>query len=213
MFTGLIEEIGTVFINAPMEGGHRLAFKAGTVLAGLKPNDSVAVNGVCLTVTNISHNGFEADAIRETLEKTTIPSWRTGQKVNLERAVRADQRFGGHIVQGHVDGVGRVMAVRHQGKGRIYEIEIAKELSRTIVLKGSIALDGVSLTVADESDGRVSVALIPHTLANTNFGMLVEGVYVNVETDIWAKYLGKWLNHQTTIRKDLSASRLNELGY
>ena len=188
MFTGLIREVGTVERVDRDDAGARL--RVGAELApGLRPGDSVAVAGVCVTVAERGDGAFEADAINQTLSLTTLGGLREGDRVNLEPALRAGDPLGGHLVQGHVDGIARVSEVREDGRSRRLWIELPGELARYVVPRGSIALDGVSLTVAGSGDGGAEVALIPETLARTTLGALRTGDQVNVEVDLVARHL------------------------
>jgi riboflavin synthase len=188
MFTGLIREVGTVERVDRDDAGARL--RVGAELApGLHPGDSVAVAGVCVTVAERGDGAFEADAINQTLSLTTLGGLREGDRVNLEPALRAGDPLGGHLVQGHVDGIARVSEVREDGRSRRLWIELPGELARYVVPRGSIALDGVSLTVAGSGDGGAEVALIPETLARTTLGALRTGDQVNVEVDLVARHL------------------------
>lgn len=188
MFTGLIQDVGSVERLDRDEAGARL--RIATALApeiGL--GDSVAVDGVCLTATAADERGFETEAMNQTLRVTALGDLEAGAAVNLELALRASDRLGGHIVQGHVDGVGTVAAVSEDGFARRVEVELPPELLRYAIDKGSIALSGVSLTIADLDDSWVAVSLIPETLERTNLGRLGRGDRVNVESDLVAKYV------------------------
>lgn len=188
MFTGLVREVGTVERVDRDEAGARL--RVGAELAQeLRPGDSVAVAGVCVTVAERGDGAFEADAINQTLSLTTLGALREGGRVNLEPALRAGDPLGGHLVQGHVDGVARVSEVRDDGQSRRLRIELPTELVRYVVSRGSIALDGVSLTVAGIGETSAEVALIPETLARTTLGALRTGDQVNVEVDLVARHL------------------------
>jgi riboflavin synthase len=185
MFTGIVEERGTV---ASLEGG-RLAVECRTAAAGTEPGESVSVNGVCLTAVEVGPGRLGFDLSPETLDRSSLGSLRPGDPVNLERPVTLASRLGGHLMQGHVDGVGTVEAVTPSGRGATLRIRLAPELGRYVVEKGSIAVDGVSLTVAGTDDAVISVALIPHTLAATTLGARGPGDAVNVEVDVIAKYV------------------------
>src|ERR1022692_413909 len=167
MFTGLIADLGSVkSIESDADGA---TLEVLTALAGeLAEGDSVAVNGVCLTATAIDDGAFRAQAMRETLRRSSLQRLRPGSRVNLELALRADGRLGGHIVQGHVDGTGTIVGEREEGFSRVLEIEVSPELGRYLVEKGSVAVDGVSLTVSEVREERFSVSLIPETLLRTN---------------------------------------------
>jgi len=189
----MVEEIGT--IRAVRRGAHSsvLSIGAALVLSGLKVGDSVAVNGVCLTATGKDEGGFTADVMHETLNRSSLDSLHAGSRVNLERAMAADGRFGGHIVSGHIDGTGRIAAVRRDDNALWYTVEAAPSLLRYIVEKGSITIDGISLTVAAVTDTGFSVSVIPHTAAVTILGQKGPGEVVNLETDILGKYVEKLL--------------------
>ena len=190
MFTGLVQDLGEVVERISTDDGARLRVR--TALApeiGL--GDSVAVNGVCLTATEIVDGVFVADAMHETLRRSSLGAVEGGSHVNLELALRADQRLGGHIMQGHVDGTGTIAAVREDGFAWIVTVGADAGLLRYVVEKGSIAVDGVSLTVARVDDSSFDVSLIPETLARTTMGAMTPGRTVNVEVDILAKYVEK----------------------
>lgn len=193
MFTGIIEEVGRV--QALRHGARSavLAIEAHTVTADLDIGDSVAVNGVCLTVTGLTPCGFAADVMPETLSRSNLGALAPDSRVNLERALAADGRFGGHIVSGHIDGVGRVRSARRDDNAIWYEIAAAPELLRYVVEKGSIAVDGISLTVARVNAAGFAVSVIPHTAAVTTLSARRAGDSVNLECDILAKYVEKLL--------------------
>jgi riboflavin synthase len=188
MFTGLIADLGSVAVLERDEDGATLTI--ATRLAGeLGEGDSVAVNGVCLTATEVTGESFRAQAMEETLRRSSLGALQTGAKVNLELALPADGRLGGHIVQGHVDGTGTIAAVRPEGFARVLDIEAGGALTRYLVQKGSVAVDGVSLTVSALHEGGFSVSLIPETLERTTLGGAAVGDRVNLEADILAKHV------------------------
>ncbi len=188
MFTGLIEDVGTVKSLDRSTDGARL--RISTQLAPeIAEGDSIAVNGCCLTATSIDTNGFETEAMNQTLDVTALGAVDQGSRVNLELAMKASDRLGGHIVQGHVDGVGTVLQAEEDGFARRVRVELSPELLRYVVDKGSITLNGVSLTVADLGDSWAEVSLIPETLERTNLGEAEPGSKLNVECDIVAKYV------------------------
>ncbi|MFP5450422.1 MAG: riboflavin synthase [Thermoleophilia bacterium] len=189
MFTGLVEEGGTILGTLPTEAGARVVIGARDVLEGLALGDSVAVNGACLTAVEIGPDRFAVDAVAETLRRTTLGGLREGDRVNLERALVAGGRLDGHIVQGHIDGTGVVREVRPEGESAIVEIAAGPDQLRYIVEKGSIAVDGVSLTVAGRLPDAFTVALIPHTMRATTLGPQALGRPVNLEVDVLAKYV------------------------
>ena len=192
MFTGLVQDLGRVAAVESTPDGVRLA--VATRLAGeIRAGDSVAVNGVCLTATQVLDGRFTADVMRETLRRSSLAEVGDGSPVNLELPLRATDRLGGHVVQGHVDGVGAVRAVRDDGFARVVSIAAPPQLLRYVVEKGSIAVDGVSLTVADVAGDGFSVALIPETLERTTLGRAAPGRVVNLEVDVLAKYVERLL--------------------
>jgi riboflavin synthase len=188
MFTGLIEDVGRVESLDRSTDGARLHIS--TQLAPeIAEGDSVAVNGCCLTATAVTDNTFETEAMNQTLDITALDAIDTGARVNLELAMKASDRLGGHIVQGHVDGIGTVLQTEDDGFARRVRVELPPELCRYVVDKGSLTLDGVSLTVADLGDSWAEVSLIPETLERTNLGEAEPGSKLNVECDIVAKYV------------------------
>jgi riboflavin synthase len=193
MFTGLVQDIGSVeSVEGGAEGARlRIATKLGDEI-GL--GDSIAVNGVCLTATEADASGFATEAMNQTLEVTVIGALEQGARVNLELATRADERLGGHIVQGHADGSGTVLETREDGFARRVRVELPPELLRYVVDKGSVALNGVSLTVAELGPTWVEVSLIPETLERTNLGSAAPGDPLNVEVDVVAKYVERLLS-------------------
>jgi riboflavin synthase len=193
MFTGLVEALGTVErVEGDGAGGCHLVVAAPGLAAGLAVGESVAVNGACLTVVEHDAETFRFQAGPETLRRTNLGDLAAGDRVNLERSLRVGDRLGGHIVQGHVDGVGHVAERQRQGDWETVWFTCPPDLARQMVPKGSVAVDGVSLTLVDVGRDRFSVALIPHTLANTTLGFKAAGAAVNLETDLFAKYVHKW---------------------
>jgi riboflavin synthase len=193
VFTGLIEEVGVVEALERNSDGAKLRIVCS--LAGeLTLGDSVAVNGCCLTATSVGDGQFETEAMNQTLEVTSLDSVEQGSRVNLELAMRATDRLGGHIVQGHVDGVGSVSSVEEDGFARRVRIDLPTQLLRYAVDKGSITLSGVSLTIARLGDGWAEVSLIPETLERTNLGELQVGSRLNVECDVVAKYVERLMS-------------------
>ncbi len=198
MFTGLIADLGSV--SGVERDGDGATFGISTSLAGeLGEGDSVAVNGVCLTATLVHPQGFRAQAMAETLRRSTLERLEPGSPVNLELALRVDARLGGHIVQGHVDGTVAIEQIREEGFARVLELEAPPELARYLVEKGSIAVDGISLTVSDVRDGGFSVSLIPETLARTTLGGARIGDRVNLEVDILAKHVERLMKTEARI--------------
>ena len=195
MFTGIIEEVGVIRERIPAGPALRFRLTAPKVVNGLKPGDSVACNGVCLTAEEIFPDGFTATAVPETLRRTALGSIALGDAVNLEAALKAGAPMGGHIVQGHVDGVGEVAGWKDlpDGSGRELSVLIPEAFTRYCVEKGSIALHGVSLTIAGIEGTRIRIALVPHTLAHTNLGRMRAGETLNFEVDLVGKYVEKLL--------------------
>jgi riboflavin synthase len=190
MFTGLVDSTGTVHsVEANGDGAHLVV--ETPLAAELRAGDSVAVNGVCLTAVDPTPQGFAADVMPETLRRSSLGPLGEGDEVNLELPLRAGDRLGGHVVQGHVDGTGTVEDVRDEGFSRVVRIAAPRELLRYVVEKGSIAVDGVSLTVSAVDDGTFEVSLIPETLERTTLGSAAPGRTVNVEVDVFAKYVEK----------------------
>jgi riboflavin synthase len=214
MFTGIVEEVGHIRHLTQIANGARLEIAAQTVLAEAKPGDSIAVNGVCLTLVAQGSDWFAADLSAETLRRTSLQQARTGTRVNLERALLPTTRLGGHIMQGHVDGTGHLIEAQPIGEGWTVHIGFPAELGRYIVEKGSIAVDGISLTVAALGDNWFEIAVIPHTWKMTNLGTLERGALVNLEVDVIAKYVEKMLQPHVAPRKgSLTLEKLSELGY
>jgi riboflavin synthase len=188
MYTGLVQDLGTIDTVERSPDGARVTIR--TALApDITEGDSVSVNGVCLTATRVSDSGFDAEAMNETLSRSSLAAIDTGLRVNLELPLRASDRLGGHVVQGHVDGTGTVAAVTDDGFARRIEIEAPGGLLRYVVQKGSIAVDGVSLTVADLGERSFTVSIIPETQQRTNLGTVTPGTTVNLEVDVLAKYV------------------------
>ena len=200
MFTGIVEELGTVTGLEDQGDALRLTIAATTVLEDVKHGDSIAVNGCCLTVVETADGSWTADVMQETLDKTSLRGAAPGDVVNLERAVTPQTRLGGHLVQGHVDGVGTILRRTPSEHWEIVEISLPAELARYVVDKGSIAVDGVSLTVVEAGEDRFTVSLIPETLARTTLGRKQAGALVNLETDIIAKHVERLLGANGGVR-------------
>jgi riboflavin synthase len=217
MFTGIIEELGRVRSLERRGEGVRLRVEAKIVTEGMREGDSIAVNGVCLTALEVSADSFAADGSRETLERSTLGSLRAGSVVNLERAVTPATRLGGHIVQGHVDARGRFLAAEEHGGSWTVRVAYPKEVARYLVFKGSVAVEGISLTVAALTPEYFEIAVIPKTWAVTNLSTLRAGDPVNLEADIIAKYVERILafgqQDATPHTSSLTIERLEELGY
>ena len=191
MFTGIIEELGRVKSLKRNSRESRLVIGAKKILSDVHIGDSIAVNGVCLTVVSFTESEFTVDVMNETFLRSSLGNLRPGQEVNLERAMAANGRFGGHIVSGHIDGTGRVKAVFQDGNAVWYEITAGTELLEGIVMKGSVAIDGISLTVSRVTTSSFAVSIIPHTLEATALKDRRPGGLVNIETDVLGKYIRK----------------------
>ena len=206
MFTGIVEELGQVVAlehSAALEArSARLSVRGPVVVEGTRTGDSISVNGCCLTVSELSDGVFVADVMAETLQRTGLGALAPGSRVNLERALRPGDRMGGHIVQGHVDTTGTLLARHHEERWDVLEISVPDELMGYVAVKGSIAIDGISLTVVDVVDdagsegtgGRVTVSLIPETLRRTTLGLTQVGEAFNLEVDVMAKYIARYLS-------------------
>jgi len=189
MFTGLVEEMGTVRERVPSAAGARMVIGCDVVREGLAIGDSVSVNGACLTVVEMTADSFAVDCVEETLRRTSVGDREAGDQVNLERAMLMGARLGGHIVQGHVDGTGTVRGITAEGDGILMSVACPDEVLRYVVEKGSITVDGVSLTVASREPDGFTIALIPHTMQATTLGPDAVGRRVNLEADVVAKYV------------------------
>jgi len=196
MFTGLIEEIGTIKSVLQKGNARRFSIQANAIFSDLKIDDSVAINGCCQTVVKIQSDIFEVEAVEETLRKTTLGRFLSGQKVNLERAVRLQDRLGGHLVQGHIDCFGTITKIRQETLGILISISYPPEFRKYITPTGSVCIDGVSLTVAKDEENSFTVSIIPHTWNKTNLSNLQTGSKVNLEFDIIGKYIEKMLRDE-----------------
>jgi len=203
MFTGIIEDVGTVKAIKKMSGRWEYAINTSLHMATIGDGDSIAVDGVCLTVIRREEGAFIADASLETLNVTTLRERKAGDRVNLERAMRADSRFGGHIVMGHVDAIGRIAGMKEVGDSIRIDIEVPKETGRYIVRKGSVALDGISLTVNDQNDTTFSVNIIPYSASKTTLKFKALRDSINVETDILGRYVEKFVTQSEKGSSDL----------
>jgi riboflavin synthase len=211
MFTGIIEEMGSVKALRREAGTARLTISASTVLGGTAVGDSICVNGVCLTVVDRGKSEFSADVANETLKVTNLGGLQIGQKVNLERALQLSARIGGHLVTGHVDAVGRIREKRQEGNSWRVFIDAPEAALRTIIKKGSVAVDGISLTVADVHTTGFSIAMIPHTAKLTTLGFKSAGDSVNLETDIIGKYVERLLSGR--VEDGVSLELLKKTGF
>jgi riboflavin synthase len=213
MFTGIIEELGVVEAVEARANGARIRLRCGKVLDDAAIGSSIAVNGVCLTATELFSNGFAADAAAETLRRSTLGQLKPGDLVNLERPLAAGGRLGGHIVQGHVDGVGEIMSLEQLGGGDWWlKVRVPAAISRYMAEKGSIAIDGISLTLAAIESDVASASVIPHTYANTVLRLRRAGDRVNIECDILAKYVERLLGGRAA-SSSLTEDKLREWGY
>lgn len=194
MFTGLVETVGLVTRIDSVAGGAQLEIYAPEFGRDMAIGDSVAVNGACLTIIKFERGGFLVDVSSQTLDTTALGRLRNGSKVNLERAMRLSDRLGGHIVQGHVDGVGQLVQRQVAGNSTLYHVAVPEEIAGYLVEKGSIAVDGISLTIARVRDNTVAIAVIPHTESSTTLGDLQIGSPVNLEVDIIAKYVRRYVS-------------------
>jgi riboflavin synthase len=215
MFTGIIEAIGTVREFVRRTGGARTSIAAGPLVEGLRAGDSIAVDGACLTATAITGDGFTCDLSDETLRRTTLGSLRAGSRVNLERPLRLGDRLGGHLVAGHVDAVGEIVSRTPEGDGEFWRFRFPREWAPLLVMKGSIAVDGISLTVADLTRDTFGAALIPHTLRHTTLGSKRAGDPVNLEADLLAKHVARLLAGRSDLtgQGGLTLAFLEEHGF
>jgi riboflavin synthase len=197
VFTGIIENLGRVKAISGSEQGRRIELEVGAMAAELEVGDSLAVNGVCLTIVETGPNSVAIEVVLETLRRTGLGAMLAGDQVNLELPLAANGRFDGHIVQGHVDGIAVVTAVTEEGTGRRLAFDLNPRLHRYVVEKGSITVDGVSMTVASVTDRGFEVAVIPHTLAATNLGLRRPGDQVNLEFDVIGKYVERMLEQRS----------------
>jgi riboflavin synthase len=214
MFTGIVEEIGKIEKTNRIAGGFSIQISAEKIFEDIKVNDSVCVDGVCLTVTEISHKSFWVDVVGTTLEKTTFKFTQQNATVNLERSVRLSDRIGGHLVQGHVNAVSKVIKLQKLGENYLLRIEVPEDLEKYIIKEGSIAINGISLTIAELDKSEISISIIPHTWQNTNLKLKKVNDLVNIEVDILAKYVEKLLKKKNSLAdKNISEGWLKELGY
>lgn len=213
MFTGIVEEIGIISGIKQGKNSEILTIKAKKVLEDTKIGDSIAVNGICLTVTALSSDSFTADVMHETINRSSLSKLKYGSKVNLERAMPVNGRFGGHIVSGHVDGTGTIINIKPDDNAIWYKIQVNQQILKYIVEKGSITIDGISLTVAKVSETDFSISAIPHTVEQTILKEKRQGDIVNLETDILAKYIEKLLNPTQNEQSKITKEFLLEHGF
>jgi riboflavin synthase len=217
MFTGIIEGLGAITAVRPAGSGKRLAVAADFDLSGTRVGDSISVSGACLTAVAIAGRQFEVDVSPETLARTTLGSVRVGERVNLERALRLSDRIDGHLVSGHTDGTGTIDTRKAAGNAVIVTVAVAEALTRYMIVKGSVAVDGVSLTINRLDPDRFSASIIPHTAALTTIGLKQTGERVNIEVDLIGKYVEKFLTNQpgrsATPLSGVSMELLAKAGY
>jgi riboflavin synthase len=194
LFTGIIQKVGTFKRKLKKANKYQLMIDVDDFLDDVSIGDSIAVNGVCLTVVDYSANSFKVDVMPETVKATNIDNLQSGAKVNLEKSLQPKSFMGGHIVNGHVDGIGTIKSIKEEKNAKIFTIEVSKEITKYLVDKGSVALNGISLTVMDYSDSTLKVSIIPETIRSTNLKYLDQGDEINIETDIIGKYVNKMLN-------------------
>ncbi len=211
MFTGIIEEVGTVVSISKGAKSSRLALKGDVIFEDMHIGDSIAVNGVCLTVTEMNERTFTADVMAETLRRSSLGSLKTGSKVNMERAMAANGRFGGHIVSGHIDGTGEIESFKKEDTAVWVTVKTSPKLLRYVIEKGSITIDGISLTVACVDDRCFKVSLIPHTGMNTTLLTKRAGDIVNLENDIIGKYIDKLMHVEVPILDEKNAGEAGNI--
>jgi riboflavin synthase len=214
MFTGIVEEIGNIEKIIPIAGGVKLNITAEKILDDIKVNDSICIDGVCLTATQVDNSSFWVEAVGVTLEKSTFNQIHQNDLVNLERSVKLNDRLGGHLVQGHVNGVGKISELKKLGENYLLKIIGPENLEMYIIKEGSIAINGISLTIADLVKNEISISIIPHTWQNTNLKYKKVNDLVNMEVDILAKYVEKLLSKvNNSTGKSITEKWLKELGY
>jgi len=214
MFTGLIEEIGNITQVVPIPGGNSLNIGCSKIIEDIDVDDSICVNGVCLTAIKIEKNSFWVEAVGATLEKSTFADITSPSSVNLERSLRLNDRLGGHLVQGHVNGIGIITEIKKLGDNYLIKVDVPSDLERYLIKEGSIAINGISLTIAELEENTVSISVIPHTWKNTNFNSRKIGDKVNIEIDILAKYIEKLIKKSESQPSKINSENwLKELGY
>ncbi len=213
MFTGIVLEIGTIEEIKRIAGGISAKISCSKAMEDILLGESISINGVCLTVTKFNSSSFWADAVGETLKKSTLANINVGQKVNLEKAVKLSDRLGGHLVQGHVNGIGRITSIQKLGENYSLEIEIPESQKKYVINEGSISIDGISLTVAKVEGTKIRISVIPHTWQQTNLKGKKAGDEVNIEVDLIAKYVENMLVNKTENKNNISEEWLKNLGY
>jgi riboflavin synthase len=210
LFTGIIEEIGEVSAVKPLSNGMEITISGQQVLTDLKVNDSIAIDGVCQTVTKIQRDTFTCQAVGETIEKSTLGKFNAGRRINLERPLMANSRLGGHLVQGHVSDVAIIKKLTKRGENYFLKLKIPQNLIKYCVQEGSIAVDGISLTIASIADTNIGISIIPHTFKNTTLSKKFVGDAMNIEIDIIARYLERFTNNSNS---ELTSENLKNMGY
>ena len=215
MFTGIVEELGTIKSIRANSQGLDIIVSADRIFDDLKVGDSVAINGCCQTITSLWNKEFTVQAVNETVKLTTFKNLKYDEKVNLERAATPTSRLGGHIVSGHIDGAGKVVSIEKVGNSTVFEFFAPENIMKYLIYKGSVTIDGVSLTICELTDITFKVAVIPHTLRNTNFGSFQVGTEVNLEPDVIAKYVEKMLKKEEMPQKSTGITEdfLKENGF
>jgi riboflavin synthase len=213
MFTGLIEEVGIISSVSKMTQGAVISVSCSKILDDLKLGDSVTIDGACQTVTKLMPNGFEVEAAKETFDLTTFNEYKTDRKVNLERAMLANGRFGGHLVSGHIDNTGVFLKKENQGLADIYYFQAPENVAKYIVHKGSICINGISLTIASINENVFTISVIPATINGTNLPSLRNGDKINLEADILAKYVEKFIGSKDNKTDAITANYLQEHGF
>lgn len=211
MFTGIIEELGKVKQIQPSSEAMCLTISASKILADVQLGDSIAVNGICLTVTKFTNDTFTVDVMPESMRATSLKSLKIGQPVNLERAMLANGRFGGHIVSGHIDGTATIVRKQNVSNAVYIELKMAPELTKQCIVRGSITIDGISLTIFELTDTTVTVSIIPHTYKETVLGFKQIGDIVNIETDLIGKYVKKLMTAHS--KKEVTFDMLSRAGF
>ncbi|MBT8380115.1 MAG: riboflavin synthase [Ignavibacteria bacterium] len=214
MFTGIIEEIGKIDKTQPIAGGISLKIEAKKIIEDISVNDSICIDGVCLTATKLDDSAFWVDAVGATLEKSTFVNKKSSKSVNLERSVKLNDRLGGHLVQGHINGIGIISEIKKLGENYLLKISLTSDLEKYLVKEGSIAINGISLTIADVHENQIALSVIPHTWQNTTLKYNQVNDKVNIEVDILAKYVERLLSKNNGgVKNNISENWLKELGY
>lgn len=213
MFTGIVEELGTIANMQQTGEAMKLTISAETILADVNLGDSIAVNGICLTVTSFSPTSFTVDVMPETMRTTSLQSLGRGSAVNLERAMSANGRFGGHFVTGHIDGTGTIIDKKRSYNAVYYKIQLANELLRYCLQKGSVAIDGTGLTIFGVDESSITISLIPHTLNQSVIGTKTAGDIVNIECDMIGKYIERFITQPTSKKSSITENFLQDNGF